>query len=77
MPTQLATTSCRSPPHTPCGVLGFLSAPIHLSHALLGTGFLQVPLTLAAIPVALLADHTISALHGRAGTRTPQTQASR
>jgi hypothetical protein len=63
--------------HTLFDVLGFLVAHVRLAIVLFGIDWLQLLVTLAAIPIVLFADHAISTLRGGAGAPAPRTQAGR
>lgn len=63
--------------HTLFDVLGFLVAHVRLAIVLFGIDWLQLLVTLAAIPVVLLADRAVSTLRGRKLVGAAATGAAR
>lgn len=63
--------------HTLFDLLGFLVAHVRLSVALFGIDWLQLLATLAAIPLALLADRAISALRDQTDAGAAASEAAR
>jgi hypothetical protein len=63
--------------HTVFDVLGFLIAHVRWQIVLFGISWLQLLLTLAAIPVALLADRAISTLRDRISVGAAAAEAAR